>query len=433
MIKIISILAILVSLLILACTREHQPLDPKDAGNFVVRPQVDVPWPSLADSPWPMHHGNPQSTGRSRYAGPSQGKVAWRYDSGGQIGTSIVIGADSTIYFGNDNVIKGEEHHSYLNAVRQDGSLKWRFDIGHTSFKQGCSPIVAADGTIYIGSTTGQFFAVHPDGSKKWVLTIGESIETLAPNIGLDGVIYFVPDYQQPLYAINPDGSLHWECTEKPFNGVFVLSISPDGQTLYVGCQGISAADTNYGLAAVDLNGNIKWIFNVGEIYSSPIVDNEGNLFFSAGLGLGSKDSTKTGIFSVDANGIMRWKYNLRYADHLGGTMDYNGRVYFTGCDSNNVNQLFAFDHDGKLVWRFDKDHNGFPGGQHSSLICDSRGISYCATWPTIFFAITPEGNLRWQVEIGDVGWLSPAISSGLLYIGSYQQSDLGRSLVCIQ
>ena len=32
--------------------------------------QVDIPWPSLADTPWPMFHHDPQSTGRSKYAGP---------------------------------------------------------------------------------------------------------------------------------------------------------------------------------------------------------------------------------------------------------------------------------------------------------------------------------------------------------------------------
>ena len=26
--------------------------------------QEDIPWPSLADSPWPMFYGNPQNNGR---------------------------------------------------------------------------------------------------------------------------------------------------------------------------------------------------------------------------------------------------------------------------------------------------------------------------------------------------------------------------------
>lgn len=30
-------------------------------------PQYDIVWESLADSPWPMFHHDPQSTGRSKY------------------------------------------------------------------------------------------------------------------------------------------------------------------------------------------------------------------------------------------------------------------------------------------------------------------------------------------------------------------------------
>ena len=37
--------------------------------------QQDIPWPSLADSPWPINHGDPQSTGRSKYPGPA--KKSW--------------------------------------------------------------------------------------------------------------------------------------------------------------------------------------------------------------------------------------------------------------------------------------------------------------------------------------------------------------------
>lgn len=32
--------------------------------------QVDIPWQTLADSPWPMIKHDPQLTGRSPYKGP---------------------------------------------------------------------------------------------------------------------------------------------------------------------------------------------------------------------------------------------------------------------------------------------------------------------------------------------------------------------------
>ena len=43
--------------------------------------QEDIPWPSLADSPWPMNHHDPQSTGRSPYDGPALGQIEWQIDT----------------------------------------------------------------------------------------------------------------------------------------------------------------------------------------------------------------------------------------------------------------------------------------------------------------------------------------------------------------
>ena len=99
----------------ISCHKKSPTETPPDNNSH---PQVDIPWPSLADSPWPMHHGNPQSTGRYSGAGPQLGSIAWKYDVGHEVGTSVAIGSDSTIYFGSDG--------PYLWALNWDGSLKWR-------------------------------------------------------------------------------------------------------------------------------------------------------------------------------------------------------------------------------------------------------------------------------------------------------------------
>lgn len=39
--------------------------------------QVKIPWPSLADSPWPILRGDMQGTGRSEYIGPRTNNVIW--------------------------------------------------------------------------------------------------------------------------------------------------------------------------------------------------------------------------------------------------------------------------------------------------------------------------------------------------------------------
>jgi len=43
--------------------------------------QQPIPWPSLADSPWPFIRGDMQATGRSKYIGPITNNVVWRKDT----------------------------------------------------------------------------------------------------------------------------------------------------------------------------------------------------------------------------------------------------------------------------------------------------------------------------------------------------------------
>ena len=39
--------------------------------------QVDIPWPTLMDSPWPMSKHDPQGTGRSSFSGPKTSNIIW--------------------------------------------------------------------------------------------------------------------------------------------------------------------------------------------------------------------------------------------------------------------------------------------------------------------------------------------------------------------
>ena len=59
--------------------------------------QYDIPWPSLAYSPWPMYQNNPQSNGRSKYIGPQQGTLSDKIRAY-NMQSSILIG-DSAVYF----------------------------------------------------------------------------------------------------------------------------------------------------------------------------------------------------------------------------------------------------------------------------------------------------------------------------------------------
>ena len=70
------------------------------------------------------------------------------------------------------------------------------------------SPAVAPDGTIYVGSKDNSLYALKNDGTVKWRYDTGDQI-VASPAIGSDGTVY-VGSADRQLYAINPDGTLKW-------------------------------------------------------------------------------------------------------------------------------------------------------------------------------------------------------------------------------
>src|SRR5471030_3189553 len=83
-----------------------------------------------------------------------------------------------------------------------DGMLRWNF-VAQDSIS--ASPVVAADGTVYVGADDGNLYAINPDGTQKWAFPTQSAIES-SPLIGPDGTIYVGSD-DFNVYAIRPDGT----------------------------------------------------------------------------------------------------------------------------------------------------------------------------------------------------------------------------------
>ena len=195
--RIISIMLLIVSITGNACKKA--PSDPGNGddnnGNNnghedivygdtatanIKMPQVDIPWPSLADSPWPMSTVNPQGVARSPNPGPTTGSVIWSTDlDAGEATYGPAIGPDGTIYI---------NMHAYgLFALDQDGNIKW--DVLDTyELNPRTGPVVAADSTIYIGGSG--FWAFNPDGTEKWIFKDDRYFHEVRPLVGIDGTIY---------------------------------------------------------------------------------------------------------------------------------------------------------------------------------------------------------------------------------------------------
>jgi outer membrane protein assembly factor BamB len=358
--------------------------------------QEDIPWPSLADSPWPMHHGNPQSNGRSRFNGPQNGNFEKVFDSPELFG--IVIGPDSTIYCSSsDFVEKG------LFAYSPNGELKWHLP---TKIESQTTPLVSSGGIIYF-STTSTLYAINHDGAVKWEYEYGNHMYIRGINIGLDGKIYFIT-INSEICAVDKDGQLVWKMQAPIQWGNNSIVFSPDGETIY--CVGGVAE--NISLVAIDIvNSNVKWSFGKhASRYAqiAPIVDSDGNIYTNAIV-----DSINSGlatIFSLYPDGKIRWALEIgEVICSFQPTMDREGNIYFAN------DTLYAIDFMGKLKWKLPL--GGYLG---EYLVCDaSDNIYLCIGNPELLvYAVEKEGNFKWQLSYpiaGDVE--SFALGYGELYI----------------
>ena len=372
---------------------------PGISGYYIVNVSVDDGYGGIAfsstniyissNSPWPRLGRDLGSTGlSSANTSSTTGALKWSYTTSGPIYSPPVIGADGTIYVGSTD--------DNLYAINPNGSLKWSFPTGAGIES---SAAIGADGTIYIGSTDGNLYAIYPTGGLKWSYTTVGSIDS-SPNFGADGTIYIGAGYYDTLYAINPDGSLKW-VGSSPYN--FSLSsptIGPDG-TIYFD-------DINGLLYAISPDGSVKWrdISGLGAGADETPVIKYGILFGVVGSGLDA-------IFS--SNGSLYWSYdNLTWYGGSPPAIGPDDTVYF-GDNQNGALVALNFT-NGAVKWSF--PISGYI--DYDSPVVGSDGTIYIGSDDYNLYAINPNGSLKWSFPTGGNIESSAAIGTdGTIYIGS--------------
>jgi outer membrane protein assembly factor BamB len=355
-------------------------------------PQTDIPWPSLANSPWPMAHHDPQLTSRSPYPGPQSGEVVWisNIPDLGRTRTGVVIGVDGTLYFGAEGWISTE---TALVALNPDGTEKWRYGIGMVG-ETWSTPLVNVDGTVFIGSRDHYLYAINPEGTLKWRFDAGSKIYQ-GINIGLDSTLYFVAE-DGKLYAISSSGQLKWKLTlDDGFQPYWsnAVAISPDGSTIYV-------PGRNQNLYAIGIQGNLKWKLETESMFDDLLVDAQGNIY-----GIIIILDKPSFCMAINSDGTIRWNKKLRayLLPTLGLTIDHTGCLYAVSSDFI----ITSFDYSGQVRWEWSNPGYGFDG----ALVCSHADQIYCPTSQGHFYCLSGNGNLKWDLSTqGVLVYKSPAI-----------------------
>ncbi len=395
-----SFLFILVIIVVQLSCKENviTPPDDKPPGY-----QDDIPWPSLADSPWPMNNHDPQNTGRGKMSGSLEGIVDWIFlEQNKYINSSLVIDSDSTIYAPFEN--------GGLIAIKPDGTIKWRILEDKTSTP--ATPILTSTGLI-IHSTQAGIYGISKNGTIEWFYPISP-ITDYALTIGNDGVIYFITN--NFLYALNLNGQIEWSYFNSEFAGVSSLSFSPDSKTLYVPGNINTPA-----LIAFDVDKKqIIWRFGRGGTQWS-VVDSYGNIYVSAFI-----DSINNGrgtLFSLKPDGSINWFREHVSWSTIGGvprsslaklTLDKSGNLFFVS------DSIFSIDYSGRIRWRKKIEADGFVT---SPLVSDENGNIYIVKEKFEHFDLlvfNNQGDLLFEIlNLEDYPGQSPIIAFKKLIIPS--------------
>jgi len=340
-------------------------------------------------SAWWMFHHDAQRSGRSSYGGlnvmgPTVGKVRWTYPVGGYGEVSPTIGADGTIYIGSTD--------KNLYAINPDGTKKWTFTTGGAIRS---SPMTGADGTIYTGSEDGCLYAINPNGTKKWAYSTGSTIEYCSAAQAPDGTVY-IGAYDGKLYAINADGTLKWAFTADGALGTSSPALGYDG-TVYFGTY-------NANFYAVNADGTQKWmITTVGEVEGSPVIASDNTIYVGF-------DDNKLHAFNPD--GTEKWAVSAGVDIDAGPAVGPDATIYIGSCDDN----MYALNPDGTIKWVF-----ACMDEIESSPIFSADGTIYFGSYDANVYALNQDGTKRWSYATGGmIDLSSPAFGpDGTMYITS--------------
>jgi outer membrane protein assembly factor BamB len=191
----------------------------------------------------------------------------WRFitPGGDAFSAAPVVGTDGTIYIGCSN--------DTIYALNPNGTRKWVYPAGEPVSATGA---LGADGTIYFQAEDSLLLALNPNGTRKWAFYShgGNS----SPVVAADGTIY-VANGDGQVYAVDPAmGTAKWSSPYSVSSTAINASpaIDPSRNVVYV-------ADDDGRFAVVDFNGSGAWGFLVGDAPSSPVIGTDGTIYIGGG------------------------------------------------------------------------------------------------------------------------------------------------------
>jgi outer membrane protein assembly factor BamB len=355
-----------------------------------------------------------------------------------------------------------------LISFGQTPTPLWSYDLPGKIERTG--PAIAADGTVYIacdlgtrvilpvGDTPSNFFAIKPDGTKKWEASLTESDFTKAdqiissPSINADGLVYMSGHYGRRIYRFNAATgdtirtnyiNARTRYTAHAFSAsgdVYILArnnndrgvrnLSTDittenwifapavdfNSTPAIASDGtIYAVATNDNIYAINPDGTQKWIatYGTGGYASSALaLATDGTVYMSAKL-----NAAGDGVLKAynPADGTEKWTVTFagENAEQGGPAVATDGTVYL----GNAGGKMQAFNPtNGAIIWTYTAS-----AGIEVVPAIDNDGKIYFGATNGMFYVLNSDGTEAYTpLDLGDKINSSAAIGSDArIYVGS--------------
>lgn len=278
--------------------------------------------------------------------------------------------------------------------------IKWRYKTNSDIYS---SPAISDDGIIYFASDDYYLYALYPNGSLKWRYYVGNHDSYSSPAVGPDGTIYF-GTYTSLFLAINPDGTLKWQYSVA--SGITPSpAVGPDGIIYFSSYDGF--------LYALNPDSTLKWRSTVGDVFRSAVsIGADTTIYFNDANHLYALNPDSTLKWLYPADGIQNPTINLTDDFLLSSpSIDADGTIYCSLSDE----YFYAINPDGTLKWSYQ-----LGSLVHSSPTIDQDGTIYIGTNDDNLYALNSDGSLKWQYKARSYIYSSPAIvSDGTICFGS--------------
>ena len=340
---------------------------------------VDAPLAQIDERPEFM--GGPRHDGRARSAGPSaEPATRWVHRTGARVYASPVIAPDGTVYVGSTD-------RTFV-ALSPEGALRFRYTGGDRFY---ATAAIDRSGNVIVGNHDGSVVSLTPDGQVRWRRVLGAPVDASA-TIDENGTVFVAAD---GLHALDPNtgvdrfrvasaGALRSSPALHPSG--LVLFGTPDGRVV----------------AARTTTGEVAWEYALGgSTDSSPSIASDGTIVIGDDLGH---------VTALTAAGTLRWQV-LTEGDVRATAAITTDGVVVVGSDDRRI---YGISPEGVVLFRVQTS-----GRVRSSARIDREGRIYVGSQDDFLYVLGPDGTLLFRHGLGhDVDSTVAIATDGTLVVG---------------